>query len=141
MSRALINGRNFAHQDIIMNIAGVPMTSLSDVSVTKTATREFSYGTSREPVGYGDGRDEPGDVTFTLSLTDGRALIAASPDNDPTRLEPFNIPLTLVNVAKPTNIVIQNILIQSFEVTSDTDNKDIKFAITAQCSNYRFDTV
>lgn len=136
MAQALINGQNFTHQQIILNVGGVPLLSLSDISLTKTAQREFSYGTSKKPVGYGDGRDEPGDFTFTLSMTDGRALVAASPDNDPTQLAPFNVPMTLLNVAKPTSISIKNVLIQSYEITSDVDNKDIKMSFTSQVSHY-----
>jgi hypothetical protein len=132
MAIALINGKNFSHQQMIFNVGGVPLLSLSDITMTKTAQREFSFGTSKLPVGYGDGRDEPGDLTFTLSLSDGRSLVAASPDNDPTNLAPFPIPLTLLNEAKPTLFVIKNVMIQSFEVTSDVDNKDIKMAFTAQ---------
>ena len=130
MAQALINGQNFTHQQIVFNVGGVPLLSLSDITITKTATREFSYGTSKLPVGYGDGRDEPGALTFTLSLTNGRDLIAASPEADPSRLAPFNIPLTLLNEAKPTNFSIKNILIQSYEVTSDIDNKDLKMSFT-----------
>lgn len=141
MAQALINGQNFSHTQIVFNVGGVPLLSLSDISLTKTAQREFSYGTSRKPVGYGDGRDEPGDLTFTLSQTDANALVAASPDNDPTRLAPFNIPLTLLNASKPTNISIKNVLIQSYEVASEIDNKDIKMTFTAQVSHYEITVV
>lgn len=135
MAQALINGQNFTHQQIVFNVGGVPLLSLSDLTMTKTAQREFSFGTSKLPVGYGNGRDEPGDLSFTLSMTDGRALIKASAEGDPTNLEPFNIPLTFLNAAKPTNFSIKNILILSYEIATDVDNKDIKIAYTCQFSH------
>lgn len=141
MAQALIDGQNFTHQQIVFNVGGVPLLSLSDISLTKSTQREFSYGTSKLPVGYGDGRDEPGDLTFTLSLTDGRALVKASPDGDPTRLAPFNIPVTLLNEAKPLNVSVKNVLIQSYELTSDVDNKDIQMSFTSQFSHIEFDLV
>jgi hypothetical protein len=141
MAIALINGQNYTHQQIVFNVGGVPLLSLSDITLTNATQREFSYGTSKAPVGYGDGRDEPGDLTFTLSLTDARAIIKASPEKNPNRLAPFNIPLTLLNEAKPMNISIKNVLIQSHELPSDIDNKDIKMSFTAQCSHYEIKTV
>jgi len=140
MAQALINGQNFTHQQIRFNVGGVPLLSLSDISITKTATREFSYGTSKLPVGYGDGRDEPGDLTFTLSMTDAIKLINASPNGDPTELAPFNIPVTLLNAAKPLLMVIKNVLIESESTHSDVDNKDIKKAFTCQFSHMEYKT-
>jgi len=141
MAIALINGQNYTHQQIVFNVGGVPLLSLSDLTLTNATQREFSYGTSRAPVGYGDGRDEPGDVSFTLSLTDARALIKASPENNPNRLAPFNIPVTYLNEGKPLNISIKNVLIVSHEMATDVDNKDIKMSFTAQCSHYEIKAV
>lgn len=135
MAQALINGQNFTHQQIVFNIAGVPLLSLSDLTITGATQREFSFGTSKKPVGYGDGRDEPVEVSFTLSMTDANALIAASPDGDPNRLVPFNIPVTFLNEAKPTLRTIKNLMLQSNEMASDVDNKDIKMAFTGQATH------
>lgn len=137
MTTALINGQNFTHQQIVFNVAGVPLLSLSDLTVNSTTQREFSFGTSKKPVGYGDGRDEPVEVSFTLSLTDGRALIAASPEGDPNRLAPFNIPITFLNEGKPTLRIIENVLLKSNEMTSDVDNTDVKMAFTGQATGVK----
>jgi len=141
MATALINGQNFSHTQIRFNVGGVPLLSLSDITITTASQREFSFGTSPLAVGYGDGHDEPGDMTFTLSLTEGRALIAASPENNPNRLAPFNVPVTMLNLAKPLLISVKNILIQSHEIASDVDNKDIKMSFTTQFSNLVYNLV
>ena len=66
MGKALINGKTFSHQDLNFPIGGVPMTSLSDISINRTRVREFSYGTQPEPVGYGDGKKNAPEITFLL---------------------------------------------------------------------------
>lgn len=135
MGIALINGKNFSHQDLNFPIGGVPMTSLSDLTINKTRVREFSYGTQPEPVGYGDGKKNAPELTFTLSKTDADALELASPNNDVQDLPPFNIPLTADNGVSPKLKIIKNVLITGAEESSDEDTTDIKVAFTAVCSH------
>jgi len=135
MGIALINGRSFAHQDIVFNIGGVPIVSLSDISTTKSRIREFSYGTQPEPVAYGDGKKNAPEITFTMSKTDADALEFASPGNDVLNLAPFDIPLTAANTANVKFKIFKNVLITQAEETSDEDTTDIKVSFTAMCSH------
>lgn len=137
MATALINGRNYSHKDIVFPIGGSPITSLSNLEITDRSVREFSFGTGSEPVGYGDGRDEPVDITFTLSMSDAVALEKASPDQNPNRLSPFDIPITFLNPGKPRLVTIKNVLIMEHSTTSDTDTTDIKTAYTCQASGIK----
>ena len=131
MAVALINGQNYTHKQIVFNVGNVPLVSLSNIDIDMPSQREFSFGTSKLAVGYGDGHSEPGALTFTLSMTDGRALVNASPENNPNELAPFNIPVTFLNEPKPWLISIKNVLITGHKITSDTENKDIKMEFTA----------
>lgn len=135
MAVALINGRNFAHQDLTLNIGGVPIVSLSDITTTKSRIREFSYGTQNEPVGYGDGKKNAPEITFTMSKTDADALELASPNNDVLELDPFDIPLTAANPTTPRFKILKNVLITQTEESSDEDTTDIKVQFTAMCSH------
>jgi hypothetical protein len=132
---ALINGRNFAHQDTSCNIGGVPITSLSDITISKSRIREYSYGTQPEPVGYGDGKKNAPELTFTMSKTDADALELASPGNDVLNLDPFDIPLTATHPTTPRFKILKNVLITQTEESSDEDTTDIKVAFTAICSH------
>lgn len=132
---ALINGRNFAHQDLSFNIGGVPITSLSDLSTSKSKIREFSYGTQEEPVGYGNGKKNAPEITFTISKTDADALELASPGNDMLNLDPFDIPLTAEHPTTPRFKIFKNVLITQADESSDQDTTDIKVACTAICSH------
>jgi hypothetical protein len=135
MGYALINGKNFSHQDINMNIGGVPIVSISDITITKNRVREFSYGTQPEPVGYGDGKKNAPELSFTMSKKDADSLEMASPGNDVQNLEPFDIPLTADNGVSPRFKILKNVLVQGTEESSDEDTTDIKVAFTALCSH------
>jgi hypothetical protein len=132
---AVINGRNIAHQDLVIQIAGVPITSISDISTNKTQVKEFSYGTQELPVGYGIGKKEAPELTFTMSKKDADALQGGSPNRDILDLAPFDIPLTVTSEDAPRFSIIKNILIQGVEESSDEDTTDIKVAFTCVCSH------
>lgn len=132
---AVINGKNIAHQDLVVVIGGVPILSISDISSTKNQLKEFSWGTQELPVGYGTGKKEAVELTFTMSKKDSDALNFASPNNDVLDLAPFDIPLTVINPEAPRLKIFKNILIQSTEESSDEDTTDIKVAYTCICSH------
>lgn len=132
---AVINGRNFSHQDIVFNIGGVPTTSLSNISLTYRKIREFSYGAQELPVGYGDGRDEPVELTFELSKIEAEAIASASPNNNVTSIAPFDIPLTAINPSNPVLKTVKNVLITEWAESSDVDTTDIKVSFTAIASH------
>ena len=54
----------------------------------------------------------PCSTSFNTAITPIK-LINASPNNDPKQLAPFNIPITLLNAAKPLLMVLKNVLIRS----------------------------
>jgi len=134
---ALINGQNHSHKQIVFNVGGVPLTSLSDLTITEAKNREFSYGAQGLPVGYGDGKDEPVEVSFTLSKKDSDNLRFASPGRKQNNLPPFDIPMTLTNPSAPRFTIIKNVLIQSVEMTSDEDTTDIKESYTCIASHLK----
>lgn len=135
MGLALINGKNFSHQDLVVNIGGVPIVSISEITINKTRVREFSYGTQPEPVGYGDGKKNAPEVSFTMSLTDFNTLENASPGRDIQNLDPFDIPLTELSNVNPSFRILKNVLITGAEESSGEDTTDIKVSITAVCSH------
>ena len=134
---ALINGQNHSHKQIVFPIGGVPITSMSDLSITETTNREFSYGNQALPVGYGDGRDEPVDITFSLSKKDADSIAFASPGNRPTKLAPFDIPITFTNPSSPRFTIVKNVLIQNLVEDSDMDTTDIRVTFTCQASHLK----
>lgn len=135
MAVALINGKNFVHKDIVFNYGGVPILSLSSLEVTETVQKEFSYGTGGKPVGYGEGRDEPVQVSFEISMTDFLSLQRAAGKNGIKRLPPQDIPVTFANSANPAGLVVKNVMITEDSFSSDIDTLDVKVPITAISSH------
>jgi hypothetical protein len=133
MGVALIGGRNFTHKDIIFNLGGVPLNSMSDISIGEGAKREFTWGTGSLPYGYGEGPDDPVSFTFTLNQTDTMSLRRAV--GDIKRLNPFDVPVTFANPSNPAGVTIKNVLIQKIDQDSTSENTDIKVKFTAQATH------
>jgi hypothetical protein len=133
---ALILGRSFSHADLFINIGGVPIVSISDITVKRAKQKEFGYGTGTLPVGYGEGKYEPVEVSFTMDKVEAENLNDAAPGKDVLRLAPFDMPITSIGPV-PRLIVIKNIMIQDTEETSDVDTKIIKAKFTAIASHVK----
>jgi len=132
---ALINGQNIAHQDIVFPIGGVPIVSLSDLTIDESREGGFSYGTQKEPVGYGRGKENPVDLTFTISKKDHDSLRAASPGRKVTNLPLFDIPFTTINIEAPRFDIIKNVMVLSTSYSSDEDTTDAKVQYTCIASS------
>lgn len=135
MAVALINGNNFTHKQIVFNVGGVPVVSLSSLDITDPQMKEFSFGTGGLPVGIGIGREEQKDLTFEISMTDFKALTQATDANDIKALDPFDIPVTLLNPSNGWGFTVKNVCITEISPSSDTDTTDIKVGITAIASH------
>lgn len=135
MAVALLNGNNFTHKQIVFNVGGVPIVSLSNLTVDERKVKEFSYGTGDLPVGIGVGRNEPVDVTFEISMTDFKALTQAVASKNILDLSSFDIPVTFLNESNIWGATIKNVNITETSKTSDIDTTDIKVSVTAIASN------
>lgn len=135
MAVALINGNNFTHKQIVFNVGGVPIVSLSNLSITESKIKEFSYGTGDFPVGHGVGRNEQVDVTFEISMADFKALTRATDSKNILDLDLFDIPVTLLNPSNGWGFTIKNVSITETSPSSDVDTTDIKVSITAIASH------
>ena len=64
MAVALVNGRSYSHTDIIANIGGVPVLSISNLTINDTQDKSFSHGTSRLAVAYGEGKKNATEISI-----------------------------------------------------------------------------
>lgn len=135
MATALINGRTYTHKDIVFNVLGVPLVSLSTLSIKSSQIKEFHYGTGEYPVGLGIGRKEPIEVTFELSLNDIDALEDSAPNNDIKDIPAFDIPITVVHPTKSYLLTVKNFVFTEDTKDTDTDTTDIKVSCTGTASN------
>jgi len=132
---ALVNGKNYVHKDIVFNYGGVPVVSLKNLDISGSTIKEFSYGTGSLPVGYGEGRDEPVEVSFTISMTDFLSLQRAAGQGGIRSLSPVDIPVTFANSAAPAGLIVKNFMCKEDSFSSDTDTTDIEVPVSGQASH------
>lgn len=131
----LLNGRAYSHDQIVFNMFGVPITSLSDIDISTSEEKGFNYGTGKYAVSWGTGKKNPVELSFTISKNEGVALENVADENDIKNFLPFDIPVTFLNPQGPQIKVIKNVLIQSYSEKSSVDNTDIKYEIKAIASH------
>ena len=135
MALALINGKQYSHAEIVFQVSGVPLVSMSDLTFSQTQDKTFNHGTGELAVSYGIGKKNPAEVTFTLALNEVQALEAASPNNEILDIAPFDIPVTIPNGTNVYSMIIKNFMFTEQSTSSDVDTTDIKVSFTGTASH------
>lgn len=86
----LINGISYGWADIVVTIAGVPMTGISAVSYGDEKEMKNKYGAGRHPVSRAFGRITP-EAKITLSFEEVLALQKQAPNGRLYDIAPFTI--------------------------------------------------
>ena len=89
-----INGRMYSYSDLVIQVAGVALTTVTDISYEENPNFENVTGAGGEPVGYGKGNTEY-TGSITIKADELRALAQAAPGK---RLQ--NVPLFDVLVSQ-----------------------------------------
>lgn len=99
-SEPLINGREYGWADIVVNIAGVPLTGIRSIKYGEEMEKENVYGAGRHPVSRGYGRVK---TTASITLLSGTvmALRAKAPKGQLHRIAPFPIVVSYQPEAGP----------------------------------------
>jgi len=62
-----INGVAYAHSDIIVNVLGVPVVGVTEISYSDPQQMELNYGAGNKPISVGFGKIEPtGSITMEM---------------------------------------------------------------------------
>jgi hypothetical protein len=62
-----INGVAYAHSDIIVNILGVPVVGVTEITYSDPQDMELNYGAGNQPISVGFGKINPtGSVTMEM---------------------------------------------------------------------------
>ena len=131
MAVTLINGKSYSHDQIVFQMFGVPILSLSDLSMNTSQEKGYNYGTTQNPISYGVGKKNPVEVSFTMSKNDYEALASSAIENDVLNFDIFDIPLTFLNPQAPTTDVLKNVLLTGVDTSSSEGDMDTKVAFTA----------
>ncbi len=90
---ALINGTNYSWGNISVILFGKPIVGIVSIDYKRKQKKENNYGAGYEPVSRGYGQKEY-EGSIEIYTDEWKAIIAASPLNDPLQIAPFDIPVT-----------------------------------------------
>ena len=86
----IINGVNYSWANIKLVLFGVPVVGITSINYNRKQKKENNYGAGSQPISRGYGNYEySGDIE--LYLEEWKSIIAASPNRDPLRADPFDI--------------------------------------------------
>lgn len=96
-----VNGKLYDWADIVVTIAGVPITGIVGIEYGDDQDMELKYGAGRHPVGYTKGRITPS-AKITLYQEEVEAIMKQTVNGRIQDVAPFDI---IVNYLPDTGIV------------------------------------
>lgn len=94
----LINGVEYTHADVVLNVLGVPVVGVTDINYSDKQTITLNHGTGQLPVSRGFGQ-----VTFESSITvtmkEAQRLSSVAPGGRIQNIPDFDIGVNFVTEA------------------------------------------
>lgn len=88
----LVNGINYSWANVSLVLFGVPVVGITKIDYKTKQDKKNNYGAGPYPTSRGYGNYEY-DGSIELYLDEWKRIIAASPDRDPLKIAPFDIPV------------------------------------------------
>lgn len=88
--KALINGTAYTHADIVLNVAGVPIVEVTEISYSDPQDIELNYGTGNEPTSRSFGNINP-QGSITIAMKEFNTIVALAPGGRIQNLPEFPI--------------------------------------------------
>ena len=138
MATPLINGKAYDYTQIIMNVLGVDIHSVSSINYTEEQEKANNFGTGNRPVSRGAGAIDCS-ASFEISMNDVEALRDVAPDGSLLKIPAFDISVTFNNTQGVVTHVIKNCEFTSDGVETSQGDTDIKrtFDLTPSHIKYR----
>lgn len=92
MAVPLINGVAYSWANVQMIMFGNLLIGVTKISYKAKQTKENNYGYGSQPVSRGYGNYEY-EGSIEMYTDEWKKIIAASPDRDPLKIPPFDIPV------------------------------------------------
>jgi|SRR6185369_1172939 len=124
------NGNVVGSANITTTIGGVIVTGIKSVNFKFGRKKENVQGFQAQPIGRGRGAYTYDALTLEILLEEYKAICAAAPNNDPTQISAFNIPIVYDGNILPPEIL------NNVEFTDSTYNPkagDMAIWITVEC--------
>lgn len=126
----MINGNEYAWEDIVVAIAGRPVTGITDIKYSNKRNIDLIYGAGANPHTHGRGKKEPS-AEITIFQSEFEALQAGLPaGTDLTDVAPFPIAVNYA-VAGQAGItdVIESCRVESWEKGIKTGDGQMTIAL------------
>ena len=94
----LINGVEYTHADIILNILGIPVIGVTNIKYSDPQAITLNYGTGQHPVSRAFGTIEP-QGSITLTMKEVQRLSAAAPLGRIQNIPDFDIGVNFITEA------------------------------------------
>jgi hypothetical protein len=94
----LINGTEYTHADIVLNILGAPVIGLTSIEYSDTQEITLNYGTGQHPVSRGFGAVTP-EASITLTRKEVDRLTQAAPFGKIQNIPDFDIGVNYITEA------------------------------------------
>jgi hypothetical protein len=125
---ALINGISYSWQDVRLNLFGVPVRGITKIEYKAKQNKMNNYGVGIEPISRGYGNKEY-EGSIELYLDEWKAIIAASPNGDPTAIDAFSVQV-IYGSARTTARVDYLNMVEFLEDPLSTSQGDTSIKIT-----------
>lgn len=94
----LINGTEYTHADIVLNILGAPVVGVTAIDYKDPQEITLNYGTGQHPVSRGFGNVKP-EASITLTSKEVQRLSAAAPLGKIQNIPDFDIGVNYITEA------------------------------------------
>jgi hypothetical protein len=120
----LINGEAYDFAQILVNIAGVPIASVTSIEYGEEQEKKNNMGAGRRPVSRGRGTIQAS-ASIEFSMTDVQALRAAAPNRSLNAIAAFDVVVVFGNPQSPTKHTLKNAEFTTDKVSGSLDDTDL----------------
>lgn len=125
----LINGVSYSWANISLILFGVPVIGIVGIAYKKKQEKKNNWGSGSQPVSRGYGNYEY-DGNIEIYLETWQSIIDASPNRDPFKIPPFDIPVSFAGQGvRVTKHVLRAVEFMEDEFDSKSGDTAIKIKI------------
>ena len=133
----LINGTAYDFAQIIVNILGVPVASVSSIEYEETQEKTNNYGAGNRPVSRGSGAIECS-ATIEMSMNDIEAIRTSALDGSLLKVPAFDITVFFGNPQSPQTHVLKNCEFTNDGISGSQGDTDLKKSFELTLSHIKW---
>lgn len=133
----LINGRAFDYGQIIVNVMGVPIPSVTSIEYQEEQEKTNNFGAGRRPVSRGHGTINSS-ASIEMSMTDIEAIRDVAPNGSLLAIPSFDIVVVFGNPQSPKKHTLKNCEFTVDGFSGSLDDTDLTKSFDLVVSHIEF---